>query len=101
MADQCHVRAGGGEKKRLKAVALHLVGDGPQPPEGILSIVCDAFGCTPDVARRQDWDDVKSILDYRLAVAAKDQHNRKVEEMTPEMVRIWKEMIEAANEVTP
>lgn len=61
-------------------------------------MVCEAFNCPPDVAKRQDWADVRAILDYRIAAAAKDQHNRKIEDMTPEMVKIWREMIEAAKD---
>ena len=60
--------------------------------------MCESFGCTPDVARQQDWRDVRAILDYRLAAAAKAQHNQKIEDMTPEMVKIWREMIEAAED---
>lgn len=43
---------------------------GPQPYIGVLSEICESFGCTPDVAERQDWQKVKSILDYRAAKAA-------------------------------
>jgi len=33
----------------------------------VISIVCEAFGCTPDVAEKQDWSLVQAILDYRNA----------------------------------
>lgn len=41
-----------------------------------MSVVCDTFGCTPDVARRLDWRDVRAILDYRNAQAAIDLFNQ-------------------------
>lgn len=37
--------------------------------------MCVAFGCTPDVALRQDWALVQAILDYRTAKAAIDLFN--------------------------
>ena len=72
------------------------MGDGPQPPEAVLSVICDAFGCTPNEAKAMDWMDVKGILDFRLAASAKDQHNRKVDEMSPAQVNMMTEMIKAA-----
>ena len=35
-----------------------------------MSEVCEAFGCAPDVALRQDWQTVLDVLDYRNAKAA-------------------------------
>lgn len=43
---------------------------GPQPPEALLSEICEAFGCTPDVAADQDYEEVMAILDYRNARTA-------------------------------
>lgn len=34
------------------------------------------FGCTPDVAERQDWTLVQQIIDYRNARTAIDLFNR-------------------------
>lgn len=31
----------------------------------MISIVCEAFGCTPKEAEEQDWALVQAILDYR------------------------------------
>ncbi len=48
---------------------------GPQPYEGILSAVCEAFGCPPDVAARQDPALVRAVLDYRNAHTARDLYD--------------------------
>ena len=40
---------------------------GPQPYEAVISTICEAFGCLPDEAERQNWSLVKSILEYRSA----------------------------------
>ena len=73
---------GGTAKKRLGAVGDFLIGYrvssddfkelrfGPQPFEGTVSDVCEAFGCTPDVALRQDARLVNQILEYRSVKAA-------------------------------
>ena len=82
-----------GEKKRLRAVAFYVIGDGHQPYEGMLSEICKAFNCTPDVAERQDLRQVMAIMDYRMAESAKDQHNQDASKMTPPMTKLWVEMI--------
>ena len=33
-------------------------------------MICEAFGCTPAEALRQDWPRVRSVLDYRTAERA-------------------------------
>lgn len=73
---------------------------GPQPYEGILSEVCSAFGCPPDVAGRQDWALVQAILDYRQAREAIALFNRGrsgVEEMgrRPEMQEMLLRLVKA------
>lgn len=40
---------------------------GPRPPEGLISTICDEFGCTPDVAMRQDALVVEQVVTYRRA----------------------------------
>lgn len=40
---------------------------GPRPPEGLISKICDEFGCTPDVALRQDALVVEQVMTYRRA----------------------------------
>lgn len=38
----------------------------------MISIVCDAFGCTPLEAEQQPWSLVQAILDYRAAKTVMD-----------------------------
>ena len=40
---------------------------GPLPYSGLLSTVCEAFECAPDVAERQDYETVRDVLEYRAA----------------------------------
>lgn len=72
---------GAGGEKRLEALADHFLGYsltsdpgvvrmGPQPPEGLLSVICESFGCTPSQALAEDWDTVHRVLEYRAAAAA-------------------------------
>ncbi len=98
MAYPAHYQPGdtGGAKKRLRAVAFYILGDGRQPPEGMISEICRAFTCTPDVALKQDLRLVQEILDYRMAGAARDQHNQDATKMTSEMLKLWMEMIPLA-----
>ena len=49
---------------------------GPQPYEAYLSEVCEAFGCLPDEAERQDQALVRAILDYRNAKHAIELFNQ-------------------------
>ena len=48
---------------------------GPQPPEGVLSVVCQEFGCLPSQAQAEDWHDVEKVMDYRRAILARDLIN--------------------------
>jgi len=43
----------------------------------------------------EDWQLVRDILDYRLLMSAKDQHNRDASQMHPSQIEMWKEMVEA------
>jgi hypothetical protein len=88
-------RDGGAAKKRIKALAEFILHDGPQPPEALLSVICEAFNCTPAEALEQDPQTVYPILEYRLAEAAKRQHKTDVSKMTEGMARLWKEMHKA------
>ncbi len=45
------------------------------PYEGLLSTVCEVFGCPPEEAERQDWQQVHQILEYRLARRAVEVFN--------------------------
>ena len=40
-------------------------------------MVCEEFGCTPDIAVRQDLVLVRRILDYRAAMLAREKFNEK------------------------
>lgn len=42
----------------------------------MISAICSTFGCTPDVAERQDWQLCQAVIDYRNAQAAIDLFNR-------------------------
>ena len=42
-----------------------------------MSVVCEEFGCTPDIAVRQNLVLVRRILDYRAATMARDKFNEK------------------------
>jgi hypothetical protein len=64
----------------------------------ILSIVCEAFGCLPSQAAKEEWSVVRDILEYRLINSAKDQHNRDASQMTPDQINIWREMAEAVED---
>ena len=60
-----------------------------------MSIICDSFGCLPDEAMEQNWNLVREVLDYRLLMSAKDQHNQDASQMQPAQVALWREMVEA------
>ena len=84
-------------KKRLRALAEFILGAGQQPYASIISVVCEAFNCTPDLAVKQDMVLVREILDTRLAETAKAQHNSDVEKMTEDQTKLWLELMEALN----
>ena len=42
----------------------------------------------------EDWRLVRDILDYRLLMSAKDQHNQDASKMHPSQIALWKEMVE-------
>ena len=84
-------------KKRLKALTEFILGEGLQPPESLISIVCEAFGCTPDVAVTQDMALVRRILDVRMMEGAKAQHNQDASKMSEAQTELWMEAMEALN----
>ena len=43
----------------------------------------------------EDWAMIKNIMEYRMLVSARDQHNNDASKMTPAQVEIWREMVEA------
>ena len=58
-------------------------------------MVCESFGCLPSEVMDEDWRLVRDILDYRLLMSAKDQHNQDASQMQPAQIELWKEMVEA------
>ncbi len=92
-------------KKRLKALTEFVLSGGlddntippPQPVESIISVVCETFNCTPDVAIKQDMTLVRKILDVRVLEAAKAQHNSDVKKMTEDQTKLWMEAMESLN----
>lgn len=43
----------------------------------------------------EDWAQLKGILDYRLLISARDQHNQDASKLQPAQVELWTEMVEA------
>ncbi len=43
----------------------------------------------------ENWETLKEIMDYRLLVSARDQHNQDATQMQPAQVKLWQEMVEA------
>ena len=84
-------------KKRLKALAEFVIGEGQQPYESIISAICEAFTCTPDVALVQDLALCRRIFDSRTLEAAKAQHNEDATKMTAHQTQLWMEAMDAAN----
>lgn len=72
---------------------------GPQPYEGIISVICEAFHISPAEAERQEWPLVEAVLDYRSAEQAKDIFNGKDKKLAfdlltknPHLLRILSRM---------
>ncbi len=58
-------------------------------------MICEAFGCLPSQVLEEDWRTIKDIMDYRVLVSAREQHNQDASQMHPDQVSAWKEMVEA------
>tara|TARA_Y100000310_G_scaffold284469_1_gene307248 strand:+ start:659 stop:862 length:204 start_codon:yes stop_codon:yes gene_type:complete len=65
--------------------------------DSLISVVCEAFNCTPDVAMTQDMALVRRILDVRMMEAAKAQHNQDASKMTEAQTALWMESMESLN----
>ena len=63
-----------------------------------MSIICNAFNCLPSDVENEDWELVKQIMDYRLLISAREQHNQDATKMDEAQVKIWTEMVEAVEE---
>jgi len=66
----------------------------------MISEVCEAFGCLPDEAERQDPQLVRRILTYRNAKLAREwlsdtQGGRARLEAHPHLITLVREMLEA------
>jgi len=46
----------------------------------------------------EDWALIRDILDYRLLISAKDQHNQDASKMHPSQITLWTEMVEAVED---
>ena len=69
----------------------------------MVSVICEAFGCTPAEALRQDWPLVEAILDYRAAeraaalLASEGGAERLAQE--PALQRLLLDMRQAQNQI--
>jgi len=61
-------------------------------------VVCESFGCLPSEVMNEDWALIRDILDYRLLISAKDQHNQDASKMHPSQITLWTEMVEAVED---
>ena len=61
-------------------------------------MVCEAFGCLPSEAMKEDWGVIREILDYRMLASARDQHNEDATKMQPAQVELWTEMVKAVED---
>jgi hypothetical protein len=43
----------------------------------------------------EDWAMIRNIMEYRLLVSARDQHNNDASKMSPGQIEAWREMVEA------
>jgi len=43
----------------------------------------------------EDWGVIREIMEYRLLISAKNQHNQDASQMSPEQIELWREMAEA------
>lgn len=69
------------------------------PDEGYISAICQEFGCDPDRAVELNAPRVSKVLEFRTAVRAKDQFNRKASDMSKAEVEIYTEMVKAVQEM--
>ena len=52
----------------------------------------------PSQVMDEDWQTLKSIMDYRVLISAREQHNQDASKMSPGQIEAWKEMVEAVEE---
>jgi hypothetical protein len=46
----------------------------------------------------EEWSVVREIMDYRMLISAKNQHNQDASQMTPEQIDVWKDMVESVED---
>ena len=46
----------------------------------------------------EDWQVIRDIMDYRMLVSAKNQHNDDASKMSEGQMKIWAEMAEAVED---
>ena len=59
--------------------------------------MCEAFGCLPSNVLDEDWGVIREIMEYRMLISARDQHNQDASRMSPAQIEIWAEMSEAVD----
>jgi len=62
-----------------------------------IGVICEAFHCLPSEAMNENWAVIREILDYRMLVSAREQHNQDASHMHPSQVAAWTEMVEAVD----
>ena len=60
--------------------------------------MCEAFNCLPSEALDEDWSIIRDIMDYRLLLTARDQHNQDASKMSEAQIKVWAEMAEAVED---
>ena len=76
----------------------YVLGDDSQPTNVTIGIICEAFGCLPSQVQDEDWAVIRDIMDYRLLVSAREQHNQDASKMDQSQIKIWAEMAQAVEE---
>jgi hypothetical protein len=46
----------------------------------------------------ENWFVVRDIMEYRMLITAKNQHNQDASQMTPDQIEVWREMAEAVED---
>tara|TARA_R110000744_G_scaffold191924_2_gene311095 strand:- start:90 stop:290 length:201 start_codon:yes stop_codon:yes gene_type:complete len=60
----------------------------------VISVICEAFSCTPDIAVQQNPRMVRSVLEYRMAEQSIGQFNEDASKMSPSQVKMMKKLRE-------
>jgi len=64
----------------------------------MIGIICEAFGCLPSAVLDEDWEVIREIMEYRMLISARDQHNQDASKMSEAQIGIWAEMAEAVED---